>query len=597
MTAFRLTFLEFRRFRGHPIRYAALAAVVLMPLLYAGLYLWSAWDPYGNLDKVPVAVVNDDAGAEMDGKELRAGDELVKQLKEAPYLDWNFVSDDEADRGVSEGDYYFAIVIPEDFSKNLATLSGLDPERAHVLVELDDANGYIVGIMAKTVEAELQNQINTAVYVTFAKTMFGSLTELDEGIKAAADGAEKIADGAYTADEGAQELAKGLGDLETGSGQVADGVSTINDAVQGNKDSLIASLSTIQEGAQIGTDITDRLAGVDEAELAQLCASGGPVCDAVTEAVQKAKQDQSTVDGLNDAVQGLTVDEISQDAQRMQDLSDGADDVHDGITQAKTGAEDLAKGTTELSDGAGQLADQLSTASDKIPSADPEQNAQAADVLGSPVSIKEDNANPAKTYGRGLAPFFFSIALWVFGLVAFLVLRTLNPRALAGRVGALAVALGGWFPALLLGVLGTLVLYVVADVGLGLDPIRVAGTIGLCVLAVAVFSALAHLMRLAFGASGGLAILVLLMVQLTSSGGLYPLETTPRFFQVLHPCLPMSYLVDGLRVTISGGNMDHLWRDVLVLAAFGVGSVILATLVTMRQRRWTISTLHPHVSI
>ncbi|ADD45728.1 YhgE/Pip family protein [Stackebrandtia nassauensis] len=597
MTAIRLAFLELRRFRGHPIRYAALAVVVLMPLLYAGLYLWSAWDPYGSLDRVPVAVVNEDEGAEMDGKKLHAGNELVKQLKETPYLDWNFVSADEAERGMSEGDYYFTIAVPEDFSKNLSTLSGLDPERAHVLVELDDANGYIVGIMAKTVEAELQNQINTAVYVTFAKTMFGNLTELDEGIKKAADGADKIADGAYTADEGAQELATGLGKLETGSEQVADGVGTVNDAVQGNKDTLIGSLDTIKTGAQIGTDITDDLAGVDEAELAEICQDGGPVCDAVTQAVQKAKQDQSKVDSLNDVVQNLSGDKISQDAQQMQDLADGADEVADGIAQAQKGANDLAEGTAKLSKGAGELSDQLSLASDKIPSADPEQNAKAADVLGSPVSIKEENANPAKTYGRGLAPFFFGIALWVFGLVAFLVLRTVNPRALAGSVGAFSTALAGWFPALLLGILGSLALYVVADVGLGLDPINIGGTIGLCVLAIAVFSAMAHLLRLAFGAAGGVLVLVLLMVQLTSSGGLYPLQTTPGFFQVLHPCLPMSYLVDGLRVTISGGNVDHLWRDVWVLAAFGVGTVALSTLVTMWQRRWSISTLHPSLTI
>lgn len=597
MNVFRLTMLEFRRFRGHPIRYAALAVVVLMPLLYAGLYLWSAWDPYGKLDQVPVAVVNDDAGAELDGKKLRAGDELTKQLKAAPYLDWNFVSDAEAKRGVKEGDYYFSIRVPKDFSQNLSTLSGLDPKRAHVLVDLDDGNGYIVGIMAKTVEAELQNQINTAVYVTFAKTMFGNLTELDEGLKEAADGADRLADGADKANDGAEELSSGLGDLETGSGQVADGVNTINDAVQGNKDSLIASLSTIQTGAQIGTDITDRLAGVDENELAELCDPGGPVCDALTDAVTKAKRDKSKVDDLNGAVQGLTTDQISGEAQKMQELADGADQVADGAAKAHTGAEDLADGTSQLAKGAHTLADQLNLASDKIPSSDPEQNAEAADVLGSPVSIEEHNANPAGTYGRGLAPFFFSIALWVFGLVAFLVLRTVNPRAIAGRVSSLTAALGGWFPALTLGVVGTLVLYVVADIGLGLDPLRVSGTIGLCVLAIAVFSALAFLFRLLLGTAGGLVILFLLMVQLTSSGGLYPLETTPKFFQVIHPWLPMSYLVDGLRVTISGGNVDHLWRDVLVLAAFGIGAMVLATLVTMRQRRWTISTLHPHLSI
>ncbi|WP_263399728.1 YhgE/Pip family protein [Saccharopolyspora pogona] len=135
------------------------------------------------------------------------------------------------------------------------------------------------------------------------------------------------------------------------------------------------------------------------------------------------------------------------------------------------------------------------------------------------------------------------------------------------------------------------------DFGLGLDPLHVWWTIGLVTLAAVAFVAIDHFLRTAFGTVGGLLSLVLLIIQLTASGGLYPMETTPVPFQAIHPFLPMSYLVDGLRVTISGGMTEHLLRDVAVLTGFLVVFLALTTLAVQRQRSWTIARLHPQIEL
>lgn len=602
MAVFRLALLELRRFRGQPTRHIALVAIILVPLLYGSIYLWANWDPYGRMDQVPVAVVNEDAGATVDGKHMDAGAQFEKQLKSSPQLDWNFVSAKQANKGMSEGDYYFSIVVPKDFSQKLATLSQSDPQRAHLLVNLDDANGYIAGIMAKTTETELQNQINTAVYATFAKTMFGDLTKLHNGLDDAADGASDLADGAEKANDGANDLSSGLGELGDGAEQVSEGVDTINDGVQDNKDALIGSLDTVQEGSQLGSDIVSDASHISDADLEELCPLGFETepCQSLQRVVHQAHDDNKDVQQLNGTLQGLTTSELTEDAQQVQDLADGADAVSEGINGrggAIDGADKLANGTNKLAAGSDELAKNLDKAADQVPSMDADQNAKAADVLGTPVTVKEDNAHPAGVYGRGMAPFFFAIALWVFGLVAFMVLRTINPRAVVGKINALTAAAAGWMPSLILGMLGAMVLYLVADVALGLRPINVGGTIGLCLLTVAAFTAMAHFLRLAFDAAGDVLILVLLMLQLTSAGGLYPMETTPTFFSALHPYMPMTYVVDGLRVTISGGNQTHLWISVAVLAGVTVLFVAASTFVTMGHRKWSMYRLRPAVEL
>ncbi|MCD0443644.1 YhgE/Pip domain-containing protein [Glycomyces sp. A-F 0318] len=614
MSPFQLAAAELRRFRGHPLRTAALVAIVLIPLVYGGLYLWFAWDPYGELDRMPVAVVNEDAGAtvDVDGEAtaINGGDQLVDQLKEDRIFDWRFTSADTAGQGLRDGDYYMVITVPEDFSTRLASLSGTDPEQATVEFDLNDANGYVAGVMASTVEAELRNQINTAVYVTFAKSIFGDLTELNQGLTDASTGAGDLADGAATAQAGAADLQTGLGDLATGAEQVADGADQVSDGVDQAVDiaqpvvqTLADNWTRIQTGAAAAADLADR-AGTDlDAAYAGLCAddpdADPDACARLQAFIDEADQAGADIQDADATVQGTsadTLDQASEDLTALQtgaaDVATGARQVADAAATAQTGAGDLADGLTGLHDGAETLAASLATAAESVPSTNPAEDAGNAEAYGSPVAIAEDNLNPAGTYGRGLAPFFIAIALWVFGLMAYLVLRTVNSRALAGPLRSVPIALGGWLPGAILGVVSALVLYLAVELGLGLDPKDALDTVGLSILVILAFSAMAHLCKLAFGTAGSLILVVLLMLQLTSAGGLYPVETTPGFFQFLHPLLPMTYVVDALRVTISGGDGGHVVRALVVLAAYLIGALALSSLVVAARRRWNPDSLN-----
>ncbi|MCF2532594.1 YhgE/Pip domain-containing protein [Yinghuangia soli] len=273
------------------------------------------------------------------------------------------------------------------------------------------------------------------------------------------------------------------------------------------------------------------------------------------------------------------------------------------LGQAAAGARQLQNGigtapVPQLQEGAAQLAGSLDQLSAAVPAPANQQQAQGAtSALVEPVVIGIENLHPAKIYGRGMAPFFFGIALWVLGLTAYLVLKPFNARALAGRSGALTVALAGWLPAAAIGVVGAYILYGVVDLGLGLDPDSVGKTLGLLALAAAAFVAVDHLLNVAFGAVGDALSLVLLMLQLTSAGGLYPIETTPAPFRALNPVLPMTYLVDGLRVTISGGESWVLTRAFLVLAAFLVTALAVSALVLARRRMWTMTRMKPAIEL
>src|SRR3954451_14146431 len=101
----KLAAFELRRFGRGKLPRAALVALLVLPLLYGALYLWSFWDPYGRLDKVPVALVNADKGASVDGKRFAAGDSIVEGLRHSDSFDWQPVSAAQAAKGVEDGTY------------------------------------------------------------------------------------------------------------------------------------------------------------------------------------------------------------------------------------------------------------------------------------------------------------------------------------------------------------------------------------------------------------------------------------------------------------------------------------------------------------
>src|SRR5689334_11822893 len=174
----RLAVLELRRFGRGKLPRAALAALLVLPLLYGALYLWSFWDPYGRLDRIPVALVNDDKGATANGKKLSAGDDLVSGLRDSRTFEWHEVSAAEARRGVEDGTYYLSLTMPADFSRRIASSSGDSPETSALQVRTNDANNYIVGQISRSVFSEVRTAASTKASRQFLDRIFISFSDI-----------------------------------------------------------------------------------------------------------------------------------------------------------------------------------------------------------------------------------------------------------------------------------------------------------------------------------------------------------------------------------------------------------------------------------
>ncbi|MCW2810130.1 MAG: putative transporter permease protein, partial [Friedmanniella sp.] len=206
--AARLARYELRRFRGRIPR-ISLLFVLVIPLLYGAVYLTANWDPYGHLDRLPVAVVNDDQPARVNGETITAGADFVTSLHEKNTFAWRDVSDAEATRGLREGDYYLAVYVPADFSANLVSGQGDDPQRARIMLRRNDANGFVIGSITSSAQNSITRAVDDSAVASYFDAVFANLATIRNGLQDAATGAGQLADGTRSAQQGADGLAAG----------------------------------------------------------------------------------------------------------------------------------------------------------------------------------------------------------------------------------------------------------------------------------------------------------------------------------------------------------------------------------------------------
>jgi putative membrane protein len=658
---------ELRRFRRGTLPRLAVVAMLLVPLLYGALYLWAFWSPTEHLDAMPVALVNADAGADRDGSRLTAGQDLTDTLTDGAALDWVVTDATDAAAGVRDGDYYFAVTIPTDFSADLVSAGGDDPTAAQIDVTYNDANSFIGTTLGRTAMDHVRDAVAATageeavdqVLVGLGSARDGMLQaadgavslrhaseRLDEGARqvaggatAAHDGAVQLASGAAALDDGASRVSAGASTLASGTTRLADGAGTAADssatlaagtrqladgvhAAAQEVDTLAGQLPALTGGLTQVTAYLSARASAGDADAATLLAgmAGAHLPapgDLATMTDQLHALDDGaarTATGAQALSEGLTTlaDSSStvaagastlatgarQTATGAHALVAGADALVTGTATLADGAAQVADGTGQLGGGAGQLADGLTDGATQIPDDDDARRTARADALATPVEIDDRDVAPAASLGEGFAPLFIPVALFVGGLITWLILRPLPTRALATPASGWRVALAGYLPSLVIGAGQVLVLLGVVGFGLGLGLGHPVGTIAFLLLVAATFLAVQQMLLAVLGpAAGKVAAIALLMLQITSASGTYPVETTPAFFQAIHPVLPMTYAVEGLRDLITGTPDARLWWAVAYLLAVTVASLAVTAWKAGRLRTWTVARLHPALSI
>lgn len=349
----------------------AVGVLLFIPLLYAGMFLIGYWDPYGQLDRLPVAVVNLDKGAAMDGKPLHVGEDMVTNLNEDKALDFHFVALDDAEEGLKNGRYYMLVKIPEDFSQKVTTLRDDKPEPANLVYQTNPGNNFIAGQIGAAAIDKLKDEVANKITQSYTETVFDSFHQLSDGLAKAGNGASQLNDGTKKAQDGLHSVQEGIDRLADGAASLSAGMKPLTEG----QEQLAQSMVRLKEGSAALADGETKLTAAHQ-QLEQGAASsvqGAKQLSAGMESEEKETADvlehaQGVAERLHNYMQlhpELAKDkELQTIVQNADVASTEAKAADDGQKQQVQRMKAWLDSQSRLADGLHQYGDKLSQAAE-----------------------------------------------------------------------------------------------------------------------------------------------------------------------------------------------------------------------------------------
>jgi len=316
--------------------------MLFIPIMYAGFFLKSNWDPYGSTDELSVAVVNLDHSVDYQGTQLDIGSDVVEKLKGNETLNWHFVSQEEAEEGLENREYYMVMTLPTDFSTNAATLMEKDPKKMMIDYETNGSLNYIGEVISNSAAKEVKSEVSANVTKAYTEAIFEQISTIGAGFSEAADGAGEIDEGTGELADGSQKLAKNLEKLASSTLTFEEGTQTLEVGVRKYTDGV----AQVNNGAeQLNNGINQLSSNVEPLENGGLLLENGS-----TKLTNGLKTYTAGVSQLADGTKVLNENSVA--------LKNGTVEVSNGIDQVKLGSDQLLTGLNQLSS---ELDESLST--------------------------------------------------------------------------------------------------------------------------------------------------------------------------------------------------------------------------------------------
>ncbi|SMO93612.1 putative membrane protein [Melghirimyces algeriensis] len=400
-----------------------LLGIICIPLLYSGIYLSAFFDPYGEMENLSVAVVNEDEGVSYKEKNVNVGKELVDRLKEDDQFGWTFVDREEMEKGVKKGKYRLAVLIPKDFSERAISVKDPEPLKGEIKYYANEGSSYLTSQIGKRMIQGLQDSIEENMIHAYAEVLFDKMDQSVAQLIKAKDGSSKLAGATGKAEEktglmengatkltaGAKKVANGLGQmhsqiqssnkdlpkLRNGAEKVQEGIGTFNQLIHNPK--LDRGVAVVSEKArQLKEDISqlkkivqDLNAKNNEAlqSYEQVLKNNPELADdpQAMRVKEILNEEQSNHSDLKERVERIlgkaetVLDRASRLEQDLNKIQNSFDQLYNGQSQVVAGIKKVEAGMNQLEDATGKLysgaslvatkLDQLSSGLDRLASA------------------------------------------------------------------------------------------------------------------------------------------------------------------------------------------------------------------------------------
>lgn len=542
---------------SNPIVIIILIGIIILPSLYALLNVEACWNPYDNTGDMPFAIANLDNGSSYQNQSINVGQSLVTELQNNSDFNWTFVSESNLREGVKNGTYYAGIIIPQNFSSNIISILSDDPHSAELTYIVNVKTNPTASKLSETAAKMIYMRMNAKIVEIINLAAYGRLGELQSALSA---GAGQLSGGASLLAAGSAQISGGAGQVSAGAGAVADGASQVSAGAA----QMPGAASQIDQGSQQIQSRAQYISSlVDPSTLPP-----GPTREVVEGSISLANGSSSLAS------------QSSQLARSSVDLSNGA-------SQVALGSEDLANGALSLAAGSQLISQSAVYALYSAASALSGASAQLDDVTGinetqlgnyflSPVKLDEQKLYPVENYGSQIAPFYIVLSMWVGAIITCVMLRV--GRSSGTKYSPLEMYFGKVAVFNVMAILQTTVT-IIGSFLLGLEISNPLMFIFSAYIVALVFMTLVYSFISALGHLGEGISVLLLVLQIMGTGGIYPIDIMHPFFRTIYPFLPMTYAIKMLREVMLGILWSNYIPAFLIIIAIGIVTIIAAVIV------------------
>ena len=680
--------------------------LILLPSMYAWPNILSAWDPYGHTNNIKVAVVTEDNGAEVEGQKVNLGENLIDGLKNNKNLDWQFVSNkQEAEEGVRIGDYYASIVIPQNFSEDLTSVSRGFPKKATIEYTVNEKINAISPKITNSGASAIANNISKSFVEIANGVIFEKLHEAGIKFEQNLPSIEKMKKEIFKLNDNfsnyenvvseligkteqgqkilntIQQTLPDIDRFATNSIMLADKADITINNIQSFNEKLLPLISNhlkvvedvSGEANSLAQKIQSKPDNVEETKeklkllntrleageerlrvvknifeyLNEL--SGENILQNQLNKINTLENDLTKVKEVNNKIYTNidNYDEIADDikkdfvdrTKRINEISTNIDNrLNDDIaplvakvlTKADININEISKliigAQNELPEVEAKILstevkiqrahaklitiqkelpeakEKIKKLTEEVKKAEAGTNTnmlfnllkvdykQQAEFFANPVQLSENKLYHIKNYGSAMTPFYTVLSIWVGALLMSSLLTT-KVEDEEGKYKPCEKYFGRWILFLVISLLQTLVITLGDMYILGTQAVSPYRFVFYGLLISALFSSIIYTIVHLLGNVGKAICIILLVLQLGSSGGTFPIQMTSSFFQALYPKVPFTYSIGLLREAVGGVYIPAAQRDMKILLIGIVITLVSGTiLVHLKSRSKKLST-------
>lgn len=557
---------DWKRISKNVVAVVVVMGLIILPSLYAWFNILSNWDPYGeeSTSRIKVAVASDDKGIVMDSLQFNMGDTIIEALESNTTIGWVFTdSTKDAIDGVYAGDYYAALVMPEDFSKKMVSFltdSVTHPEIDYYTNQKKNAIAPKITDKAKTA---VQQQVNS----TFISTIAQTFVKAADGVDTSANH-ENMTSGQTVLDI----LLSKMQQLNT----QLDSYDTILTALISVTDSASSAMNA---AGQISPDMSKKIiAEQQKVDSLMKIASKGNILDSSVSSQLAA--------GLG---------QISQIMDSVINIYSKADGNIDSFASSISTAGVNLKDTKEM---LGSLKTDLSSTIEKLNNI---KNSGSYDMLlkvlgldadsfgsfvASPVEIETEAIYPIATYGSAMAPFYTVLAIWVGGLILVAIIHVgVKPQKEHPDVKPYQAYFGRYITFFLIGQAQALLVTLGDLYYIGIQCVSPFKFWFAASVTSFVFTIFMYSLTVAMGNVGEALAVVIMVIQVAGAGGTFPIEVLPKVYQKIYEFFPFTHAMNAMRECVGGSYQLNYWKYLGYLCIYVIISLLIGLLFAIPCRK------------